>query len=70
MKKILLATALIMASSFTTAAVEKGPWELVGIQKVYYLHICHYQRAETVDTITLVNNAYTVGYGRCIAPSF
>lgn len=70
MKKILLATALIITSSFATAAVEKGPWELVGIQKVYVLHICHYQRAETVDTTTLVNNAYTVGYGRCVAPTF
>lgn len=70
MKKIILATALIMASSFTMAAIEKGPWTLVDIQKVYYLQICHYQRAETVNTTTLINNAYTVGFGRCIAPTF
>lgn len=70
MKKLILATALIITSSFTMAAVEKGPWELVGIQTVFNLHICHYQRAETVNTSTLVNNAYTVGYGRCLAPTF
>lgn len=70
MKKIILAAALIMTSSISMAMTEKGPWGLVGIKNIFTIYICHYQRIETFDTIRFTNNAYTIGYGSCVAPNY
>lgn len=67
MKKILLAIALTLASSLTMAT-ETGPWELVRVQKVFYIYICHYQRVITIDNFQFTNVTATTSYGTCTAP--
>lgn len=68
MKKIVLVSIFTLFSSLAMA--EKGPWTLNDFNVVRNIYVCHYQRVETIHGWSNVQNAYTVGIGRCIPPLF